>query len=279
MILIAESGSSKTDWKWIDSGETFQTSGYNPYVQGMNSLLKILEVELLPYLKNRVPSSLFFYGSGFSHPDFNSALESWFLHNTGASNCSVEHDLLGAARAICLNQQGVAVILGTGSNSCLYDGAKIVEHKGGHGYLFGDEGSGADMGKRLVKGILDQEFSTELTSGVLQRLGCEYPVELRNRIHGKPKPNVALAALAPLVLELSIHPEVEAIILQSFRAFCKTTLLRYPEIKILPIGFTGSISIYFQKYLIQVLEEFDLKPTLFVEKPIERLALYHERFR
>lgn len=279
MILIAESGSTKTDWKWIGSGESFQTSGYNPYVQGMDSILKILGSELLPLLENQNPNAIYFYGSGFSHPDFNNALQKWFLSHTTAGICEVEHDLLGAARAICLKSAGIAVILGTGSNSCLYDGQQIIDHKGGHGYLFGDEGSGADLGKRLVKAVLDKEFSASLSEEILARLQCQSPVELRNRIHGKPKPNVALAALAPLVLELASQPGIETIILNSFRDFCKTTLLRYPEIEKLPLGFTGSVSIYFQKFLIQVLEEFNLKPTLFVEKPIDRLALYHERFR
>jgi len=279
MILIAESGSTKTDWKWIDSGESFQTSGYNPYVQGMDSIIKILDSELLPLLENQNPNAIYFYGSGFSHPDFNNALRKWFLSHTTAGICEVEHDLLGAARAICLNAAGIAVILGTGSNSCLYDGQQIIAHKGGHGYLFGDEGSGADLGKRLVKAVLDQEFPPSLSEEILDRLQCQSPVELRNRIHGKPKPNVSLAALAPLVLELASHPEIESLILNSFRAFCQTTLLRYPEIETVSPGFTGSIAIHFQQYLLRVLKEYGLNPSIFVDKPIDRLALYHERFR
>lgn len=278
-MLIAESGSSKTDWKWLPSGKQFQTPGYNPYVQGMDNLLAALEKDLPPDTRNSQPKEIFFYGSGFSHPEFNEALRKWLRNWFQAESCAVEHDLLGASRAICLDQPGIAVILGTGSNSCLYDGRSIVSTRGGHGYLFGDEGSGADLGKRLVKGILDQDFSPDFTQMVLNRLECGHPVELRNRIHGKPRPNVALAALAPLVLESASYPEAEDIILESLRSFCHLTLLRYPEIQTLPIGFTGSIALYFKPWLERVLEEFSLKASIIVDRPVERLALYHERFQ
>lgn len=279
MVLIAESGSSKTDWKWLPSGELFQTPGYNPYVQGMDQLLAALERDLPPVSRHSRPKEIFFYGSGFSHPGFNEALKNWLLNWFQAESCAVEHDLLGAARAICLEQPGIAVILGTGSNSCLYDGKNIISTRGGHGYLFGDEGSGADLGKRLVKGILDQDFSPEFSRMMLDRLECAHPVELRNRIHGKPRPNVALAALAPLILETATHPEAESIILDSLRSFCRLTLLRYPEIHSLPIGFTGSIARYFKPWLERVLGEHSLQASIIVDRPVERLALYHERFQ
>lgn len=279
MKLIADSGSSKTDWKWVETGESFQTSGYNPYVQGMDALLKCLGEELVPQLQGKALREIYFYGSGFSHPDYIQGLQQWLVANTTAERAEVEHDLLGAARAICLDQPGIAVILGTGSNSCHFDGRNIVSHRGGHGYLFGDEGSGADLGKRLVKGILDQDFSETLSQKILELLECTNPIELRNRIHGKPKPNVALASLAPVVLELSENPEVEALILNSFRAFCANTLLKYPEIRLLSPGFTGSISRYFQPWLLQVLAENGMEPSVFVDRPINRLVLYHERFR
>jgi glucosamine kinase len=278
MILVADSGSSKTDWKWVDTGVSFQTSGYNPYVQGISGVLSVLAEELLPQFTGRVPECIYFYGSGFSVPEYNVALQEWMIQNTGASKAIVEHDLLGAARAICQNRAGIAAIMGTGSNSCLYDGRTIVSSKGGHGYLFGDEGSGADLGKRLVQKLLNEELSPGLSQQILEKLACKAAVDLRNRIHGKPRPNVALAALAPLVLALQEAEEIQLLILESFRAFLNTTLLRYSEIRHLSPGFTGSVAWHFKKHLLQVLSEKGLDSSVVLPKPIDQLAYYHERF-
>lgn len=281
MNLVAESGSTKTDWMWTGSVQKagFQTSGYNPYVQGMENLISCLESELIPALQGEIPEKIWFYGSGFSHPDFNLQLEKWFQEKTGARFCSVEHDMLGAARAACMDQPGIVAILGTGSNTCRYDGSQIVEYKGGHGYLFGDEGSGADLGKRLVKGVLDAEFPEVVSQKILQHTNCTSPVQLRNSIHGRPRPNVALAALAPLVLQLSAIPEIEKLIEDSFSSFLKKTLLRYPEIQVLPLYFTGSIALHFRPWLEKVMERYPLKSSGYISRPVEKLVLYHEKIQ
>lgn len=278
MILVADSGSTKTDWRWVGKADRFQTSGYNPYVQGMEAVLNALKQDLLPHLSEERPKAIYFYGSGFSVSEYNEALTRWLIQNTGATMVRAEHDLLGAARAICQNQAGIAAILGTGSNSCFFDGENIVQSKGGHGYLFGDEGSGAYLGKCLVQKILNEELSSAFMQQILERLSCSTSIELRNRIHGKPKPNVALAALAPLILELSGEAEIQEIILGSFRAFVKTTLLKYPQIEHSLLGFTGSVAQYFEKWLHQALSEVGLRASVILHKPIDQLVIFHERF-
>jgi len=281
MNLIAESGSSKTDWLLYDTDQgistVFTTSGYNPYVLGIDNLLKLLSVELFPNIKNNFIESVWFYGSGFSHPDYNLVLKQWFLENTQAKFVCIEHDLLGAARACCLNSPGLVAILGTGSNTCYYDGEKIVTSKGGHGYLFGDEGSGADLGKRLVKAVLDGELPDTLIQAVLKKTESDSPIALRNSIHGKPRPNVSLAALAPFVLELSVHKEVQSLIENAFRDFIRLTLARYPESRYLPVHFTGSIALYFADTLLPEMKKAGLITGSIFPRPLERLKLFHEK--
>lgn len=274
--LVIESGSSKTDWYWVDSKKPAgHTAGLNPYVQGMQEIQRQLSLEIPLILKDIIPNHIHFYGSGFSSEEFNHPMKKLLEQLTGCKKAIVEHDLLGAARAAWGSDSGLVAILGTGSNSCFYDGKKIVSQQGGHGYLFGDEGSGADMGKRCIKALLDNEMPEELSQDLLRQAQVQTPVELRNLIHGQPSPNVKLAALALWVAEKKQHPYIQNIIQVSFSTFIQKTILRFPEKQ--PVVFIGSIASSFEEELKLILMENNIPLHEIITQPVLRLLSYHEK--
>lgn len=275
--LIADSGSTKTDWLLSTHGQVvkFSTSGYNPYIMGMPKLIDKLSAELIPHTLGWVIDRIRFYGSGFSTESYIHTLEAWFQENTGAQDVEVAHDLLGTARACCGHEPGITAILGTGSNSCLFDGTHITRNLGGHGYLFGDEGSGADMGKLLIKGMLELTLPTQTIQDILKDTGFATTLDLRNHIYGASQINAALASVSKVLLPRIHQPEIESLVRASFDAFIQKTLLKYPESAFLPVHFTGSIALFYQDILISELKKHQIHPGRCIGRPLDALALYH----
>jgi glucosamine kinase len=275
--LIADSGSTKTDWLLSTHAQTvkFSTSGYNPYIMGMPGLIEKISAELIPHIRGLVIDRIRFYGSGFSTEGYVNTLETWFQEKTGAQDVEVAHDLLGTARACCGHEPGITAILGTGSNSCLFDGTHITRNLGGHGYLFGDEGSGADMGKILVKAMLELTLPTQTIQDILKDTGFATTLDLRNSIYGATQINTALASVSKVLLPRIHQPEIESLVRTSFDAFIQKTLLKYPESAFLPVHFTGSIAQYYQDILISELKKHQIQPGRCIGRPLDALALYH----
>lgn len=275
-MLLAESGSTKTEW-YYENQEGFvlswSTEGYNPNVQTPTQIKSQLQKDLLP-LKGWKPETIVFYGSGFSVPEYCDFLESLFHENWKKANVEVYHDLLGAARGTLLFEPGIACILGTGSNSCQYDGKNIVRQEGGWGYLFGDEGSGFSIGRKLVKGILDNRFSNETKSWVMNDLGLT-PTELKNHMYAAAKPNVAVAALSKTVHRGLFLEELKGIVEESLQEFFTITLDQY---KIEPnetVAFTGSIAFLYTEMLKKLAKSRNIDKITVVQYPLENLKLFH----
>ena len=177
MILIADSGSTKTDWCVVENGQPIQqisTKGINPFFQSEEEISNEIATSLLPQLKTNALDAVYFYGAGCLPPKTESIIHV-LQNNFPEANISVDTDLLGAARALCKDNAGIACILGTGSNSCLYDGKQIIQNISPLGYILGDEGSGAYLGKRFISDCLKGQLPEILRNGLLEKLNLTVP--------------------------------------------------------------------------------------------------------
>ncbi len=281
MLLIADSGSTKTDWRLVDINNTihaFHTSGINPSFQDTEQIKQILKKELFTDIKELLSSDrrmkIYFYGAGCSGPErckkVENALSQIFIN----ANIQVEHDLLGAARALCRNNEGFAAILGTGSNSCYYNGKKIVQEIGGHGFILGDEGSGAYLGKKLARTFLYDDMPETLKN----KFSNKYKITkttLIDNIHGNPESNKYLASFAPFLSKNSDHKFIRQIVYNSFNDFFNKHILKYNNYKTIPMHSIGSIAYYFSDILKQVAKDKEVLLDKIIKDPIGDLVKYH----
>ncbi|MEY2918668.1 MAG: hypothetical protein RIS73_2382, partial [Bacteroidota bacterium] len=211
--LIADSGSTKAEWCLIDGKKkkTFFTQGLSPYFFSAEQIQKILEQELKPKMKLIQPDEVFFYGTGCSNPNnvklVKKAIQKVFVK----AKISVDHDLSAAAKALCGNEKGIACILGTGSNSCYYNGKKIIKNSPGLGYVLGDEGSGAYLGKKVIQYFLYNTFDEDLMDRFKAKFNTNSN-EILEAVYKKPLPNRYLANYAIFLAENRGHYMVENII-------------------------------------------------------------------
>ena len=197
MILIADSGSTKTDW-CIGSSFTIQTKGINPFHQSEEVIQQILTNELLPQMPEEVLiDAIYFYGAGCT-PEKSPIIQRTLSHCFPQCTIEVNSDLLGAARALCGKSPGIACILGTGSNSCFYDGQQITSNVSPLGYILGDEGSGAVLGKRLVGDCLKKQLPEHICHSFLDTFGLT-PAQIIEKVYRQPQANRFLASLTPFL--------------------------------------------------------------------------------
>lgn len=276
MILIADSGSTKTDWRLISNSiEISQhiTKGLNPYHLSETQISEEVFV-LSKKIDAAKISALFFYGAGCStetkKQNVKNALQKIFVN----ANIEVEHDLLAAARATCLNEKGMAAILGTGANSCLFNGKEIIENIPSLGYLLGDEGSGAYMGRKLLIQYLQQELPKDL----MEAFKKNYPFSLEqilDSVYKLSMPSRYLASFAPFLLQHKNHPHIRLLIENAFQLFFTRYICKYTNYHTLPLHFVGSVAFYHHEALQYVAEKNNVRIGKIIEKPIAGLVLYH----
>lgn len=277
MILIADGGSTKTDWRLLKEGREYkqiQTTGFNPYLVNTAEIEEILWKELQPYIDNKGVNKIYYYGAGCSTATKNQSVESAFESVFPNARISVDHDMIGAARASCKNEPGIAAILGTGSNSCFYNGKQITDNIFSLGFFFGDEGSGAFMGKNLISGFLHNELPVDLSA----KLVSEYPMSkesILDAIYNKPAPSRFLASFSTFISENRNHPFILDLILDNFRQFYKYQVCCYPQHKEVPVNFVGSVAFHYKDILQQVGNEFGIKVGKVIQAPIDGLVEYH----
>lgn len=275
--LIADSGSSKTEWCLVNgkSKKLFLTQGLSPYFLSSEQIEYILEQELLPKLKNASPDEIYFYGTGCSDRDnvklVKKAIQRVFDHAT----VMVDHDLAGAARALCGNEKGIACILGTGSNSCYYNGRKILKNSPGLGYVLGDEGSGASLGRKVIQYFLYNTFDPDLADRFQAKFNTNRD-EILTAVYKKPLPNRYLASYAVFLAENRGHYMVENIIEDGFNDFFFTHVLKYRESWTTPIHFTGSIAYGFKDVLQEMCSCYELQLGRVLKKPMDGLVKFHQ---
>lgn len=274
--LIADSGSTKTEWCLLEgkTRKTFTTQGLSPYFLSAEQIEYIIENELVPQLKKKLPEEIFFYGTGCSNAAnvklVRKAVEKVFP-GTGVM---VDHDLMGAARALCGKEKGIACILGTGSNSCYFNGKKIMKNSPGLGFILGDEGSGAYLGKKVVQYYLYDTFDADL----MDRFRAKYNTsrdEILDAVYKKPLPNRYLAGFALFLSENRGHYMIENIIEDGFNDFFFNHLYKYRETWTLPIHFTGSIAYAFRDVLKDMCRSYELELGRVLKKPMDGLVKYH----
>ena len=278
MILIADSGSTKTDWCVAKDGFTvkrFTTQGINPYHQDERRINGIVLDELLPQTGEYKLKKIVFYGSGCRDetiPTMKNILYSAFNNNV---EVEIYSDLLGAARAICGHEEGIACILGTGSNSCLYDGNKIVGNIPPLGYILGDEGSGATLGKIFINEIFKNSRMYDLKNEFLQVLKMTEG-DIIDRVYRQPMANRFLASLAPFIHSHIERHEVNEIVTENFRQFLLKNVKRYHRDD-LQVSFIGSIAWHFKSQLLQSALEENVYVGSVEKSPMDGLLRYHFR--
>ena len=275
-MLIADSGSTKTDWLFISSDGTqteLHTDGINPARDAREYIYNVLYHDLLTQLPQaEAPKAVYFYGAGCIEPfsqNVKSAIEELFP----GCHAEVESDLLGAARAVCGHEPGIACILGTGSNSCLYDGKDIVKHTPPLGYILGDEGSGSHLGKTLLNGL----FKGTLPETLKEEFCDEYKLSLPSiieRVYRLPAANAFLASLVPFIAKHRDNPEIHNMLVKVFRLFIERNIANYGH-KEMPINCVGGIAYQFEKELKEAAREKDMQIGRILRRPIEKIVQFH----
>ena len=277
-ILIADSGSTKTQWCLLsgDKKKMISTQGISPYFLNDESLGKILSEELLPKTGKTEIDEIHYYGTGCINP-VNIALVKRGLkklYKTAA--VYVNHDLLGAAKALCGNEKGIACILGTGSNSCFYNGKKVVKNSPGLGFILGDEGSGTYLGKKVLQYYLYSTFDAEL----MDKFKMKYPEttsEILDNVYKADLPNRYLAGFVSFLIENRGHFMIENIIEDSINDFFFNHIYKYRESWSLPINFVGSVAFGFKDVLAEMCRGYELKLGIVLKSPIDGLIKHHKQ--
>jgi N-acetylglucosamine kinase-like BadF-type ATPase len=276
MQIIADSGSTKTTWCVVDQGiqhKKIQTSGINPFYQTEEEISLLIAEFVVPETAGINISDIWFYGAGCAFPDkklmISGALSSYYQNAV----IDVESDLLAAARSLFQREEGIACILGTGSNSCLYDGMQIVQNVSPLGFILGDEGSGAFLGKMLVADCLKNQLPDWLRDKFLDEYELTPAIILEN-VYKKPFPNRYLARFTPFLNEFIEEPAIFNLVYNSFEAFFVRNIFQYP-IENMKVSFAGSVAYHFKDTLEIVASECNILIDKIVQDPMEGLILYH----
>jgi len=278
MILIADSGSTKTDWRMINSaGEISQakSAGYNPYYQKTGDLKSDIENTLLSKIETEV-NEIFYYGAGCGSEQNRKLISNTLLDIFPSSKIEVSHDLLAAARALCGNEPGIACILGTGSNSCSYDGIEILENIPSLGYVMGDEGSGAYLGKKLLADFLRGDMPVSIAEKMQNRFELSKD-QVLEAVYQKEKPSKYLAGFSRFIFQNIKNPYCYRLVYNVLKLFFETNILKYENAKSSKIHFTGSVAFYYSNILRQVANDMGVSVGNIVESPIAGLTLYHQK--
>ena len=276
MKLIADCGSTKTAWMLIgsDNDTECRSDGINPVRDDKATIGAVVTQQLLPTIASaqRTIKEVWFYGAGCIDP-FKQSVCEVLSEAFPQASISVESDLLGAARALCGHKMGIACILGTGSNSCLYDGENMVGNVSPLGFILGDEGSGAVLGKMLVGDLLKGQLGEQLRDEFLSSTGLT-PADIINNVYRKPQANRFLASLVPFIVRHNDDTRIHDLLINAFRAFFRRNVANYnhPE---LPVQFVGGIANQFQDELREAAAQEGFVVGQILKDPISRMADYH----
>ncbi|WP_375580109.1 BadF/BadG/BcrA/BcrD ATPase family protein [Marivirga tractuosa] len=278
MQLIADSGSSKTDWRFLKDDNTIEqlkTSGINPYLISEKELFESLKADFKNILIQNV-KEINFYGAGCNQLKNKEKIKSVFSLFFNCEQIYVEDDMLSATRASCGNEEGIVCILGTGANACHYDGGVISERMVSLGYALGDEGSGNYIGKLTLKAFLENEMPNKLAekfSNQFPEINLETALE---QIYQKPYPNRFFAQFFQFALLNQKEKFFFELISDSFQLFLEKSVLKFKEHQNLPIHFVGGVAFNANSIMRMVLTKNNLTAGNFMESPIAGLTLYHK---
>ena len=275
--LIADSGFTKTDWRLIGSDgkiKQARTLGINPYYQTEEEILEVIQ-DLHGQLPNSV-DEIFFYGTGCSSDKNKSKVSNLLAKYYTSANIEVNHDLLAAARSLCGKEQGIACILGTGTNSCLYNGQEIVDNVPSLGWAIADEGGGTYLGKTLM---IDY-FRKDMPEDLREAFRLKYPDldkdTFLTAIYQEPMPGRYLSTFAKFIGEHISEPYMYRLVYDAFSIFLNKNVAKYEGYNTLPVHFTGSVAFYFNNVLRKAAADQGIYIKHISEHPIAGLALFHQ---
>lgn len=277
--LIADSGATKAEWCLIKGNrkKTIFTQGISPYFFNTAQIAEILTNELLPSLKKVEIDEVYYYGTGCINPNnvqiVKKAIAQVFK---GLRVNEVTHDVMAAARALYGDDKGVACILGTGSSSCYYNGKKIVNNKPGLGYVLGDEGSGAYLGKKVLQYYLYETFDEELAGRFQTKYNNPDASAILENVYKKPLANRYLASFTPFLSENRGHYMVENIIEDALNDFFFHHICKFRESWTLPVSFVGGIAFHFKDVIAELCDSYEFTLGRILKNPMEGLAEYHK---
>jgi N-acetylglucosamine kinase-like BadF-type ATPase len=275
-ILIADSGATKAEWCLLSGNrkKTIFTAGISPYFLSTEAIRDLVQGEVASTIKNVTVEKLFFYGTGCANPENEKNVKKALQMVFPAAHVSVNTDLMAAAKALCGQEKGIACILGTGSNSCFFNGKKIVRNSPGLGYVLGDEGSGAYLGRKVLQYYLYDTFDEDLRS----RFDAKYVtnrVEILDNVYKKPLPNRYLASFALFLAENRGHYMIENIIEDGLNDFFFQHLNKYNEVWKHPVNFVGSVADGFKDVIRSLCDSYEFELGKILKNPMQGLVDYH----
>ncbi|NDW08947.1 ATPase [Dysgonomonas sp. 520] len=279
MILLADSGSTKTDWclvneKW-EVVKHVETKGLNPYYHSIDSIAYEIEMSLMSEIREYKINHVYFYGAGCEF-DKKGDIRRAISLSVKCDSIEVDSDLVAAARALFGSQEGIACILGTGSSSCLFDGEKIIDTVPSLGYVLDDLGGGSALGKYFIRAC----FKKQMPEDVVDRFLLAYNMNIEtvmDKVYRQPLPIRFLANVSPFLLENKDVPKINKLIKDCFREFFEYNIVKYDNYRDLNLAFTGSISYFYQDFLKDVAEEYGLTISRILKSPVEGLLAYHKK--
>lgn len=276
MKIIADSGSTKTSWKLIGhSGQSIDiiTSGINPFFRSEEDIYQELIQHLLPESGPDI-QEIYFYGAGIVNAEKGDIVRRALNRIYTQATIEAHSDVLGAARALFGHKPGIACILGTGSNTCLYDGEKITHGISPLGFILGDEGSGAVMGRKLLGDYFKEVMPIPLRDEFAKRYSITRE-EALNRVYRTEKPNQFLAQFVPFLSEHKNSAYCQGLVQQSFMEYFERNVVKLPHYTSYPIGFIGSVAWYFSHILNTTSSYFGFEETTIIKDPIDGLERYY----
>lgn len=277
MILVADSGSTNTDWVIIKDNKiksSFTTRGFNPYFTTTEKLHSDLISELPGNLDPENVESVFFYGAGCSSHQMQELIQKGLTITFTNATVEVNHDLLGAARALFMNKAGIAIILGTGANTCVYNGQEIIENIRSLGFILGDEGGGDHLGKLFVTELLYNNLPQTIIDAFLKKYDLTKDKVLQ-KVYKEAHPNRFLASFAEFIYEYRSEDSIKKIINKSFSGLFDKHITQYKNYKKYTIRAVGSVAFYFKDMLNEVATTYATRVEQVEKEPIQKLAGYH----
>ncbi len=277
MLVIVDSGGTKTHWRLVGGTQhssTLKTPGINPYYQNSEQIISDLKKDLPGEITTQDVSTLYFYGAGCSNREKQETVGTALKYFFSKAEIIVNADLLGTARALCQQEPGIACVIGTGSGSCLYDGRKITANIPSLGYILGDEGSGAYLGKRLLQDYLRGDMPQNIIGKLRAEFEISKEIVLEN-VNRRPMPSRYLGSFSEFIRENLNHEYIYKLVYQSFADFVCRYITKYPNFRNYKSFFAGSIAFYFSEPLRSVLKEHEIKVGNIVNSPMDGLLKYH----
>jgi N-acetylglucosamine kinase-like BadF-type ATPase len=274
--LIADSGATKTEWRLAGNtnSEIFFTEGLHPYYHTTDSIEDVLSEHLIPKLNERTVDKIYFYGAGCDRSERNAIVEKALQTHFPDADTEIKEDQMAAARACFFDKPGIPCILGTGSNSCLYDGNTIIEHIPPLGFILGDEGSAAYFGKKLI----NHYFRNEVPDSLKEKLEQSFNMSLAHIMHDlyhRPQQSRFIASYSKFLGNHEGHPFIKKMLREGFKAFINRIVKKYTNAAAYEVGFVGSVACAHQSLIEEILQEEGLKSGPFIQEQMDQLVEYH----